>query len=66
LPVPMVSSPGYGCRGSGESGSEMCALCRECCPKHVEVQLIANKLLLLHLVGLAFIYLHYEMFNSRI
>jgi len=31
LPLPMVSCPGYGCCGSGESGSEMCALCRGCC-----------------------------------
>ena len=30
VPMPMVSCPDYGC-GSGESGGEMCALCRGCC-----------------------------------
>jgi hypothetical protein len=29
--LPMVSCHGCGCCGSGESGSEMCALCRGCC-----------------------------------
>ena len=31
LPLPMLSCPRYGCYGSGESGGEMCALCRGCC-----------------------------------
>jgi len=31
VPLPMVSCPGYGYCGSGESGGEMCALCRGCC-----------------------------------
>jgi hypothetical protein len=29
--LPMVSCPGCGCRGSRESGGEMCVLCRGCC-----------------------------------
>jgi len=29
--LPMGSCPDYGCCGSGESGGEMCALCRRCC-----------------------------------
>jgi len=32
--LPMVSCPGYGCCGSGESGGEMCALCRGCTIEH--------------------------------
>jgi len=29
--LPVVFCPGCGCCGSGESGSETCALCRGCC-----------------------------------
>ena len=36
-PPPMVSCPGCGCCGSGESGGEMCALCRGSCLTHTDL-----------------------------
>ena len=64
----MVLCPGCGCCGSGESGSEMCALWRGCCLEFCSPgdgrkdarNMLRNNLLpinhhLLHLIGLALI-----------
>ena len=43
VPLPMLSCPSYGCCGSGETGSEMCALCRGFGRAHIETQADAGQ-----------------------